>query len=801
MKQQRARVVEGRIVKIALALGVALLTAVPALAQTFTPGNLVVAVEGNGVYGATSGPYGDNQASPLTLFQYAPNGTTGATFVDSLVLPQSSSGPNSAVSGEYGSSSEGTLQLSGNGYYLTIMGYGVNAATFNANPGAYSPSSTNTALGQSGSVTGQLYTPVPRVVALIDAYGNVNSTTAIYNVFNANNPRSAYTADLKNIYVSGQGTSGDSTGGVFYTILGSTSATPITGLDTSGGTAGQDTRTVQIFNNTLYVSVDSKQGSGSNRDYIGTLGSPPSTSLYNNGAGPTMLPGFGNSGGTGKVTITTGANSNGNGPNAGKQINLSPVNYFFANSTTLYVADSGAPKNDSATSSLGNGGLQKWIFSSGSWTLAYTLHAGLGLVANTSGTGSSGLYGLTGVVAGGQVKLYATNYTLSDLDPTFLYGISDTLTNTTASGAASETFTQLAAAPADSNFKGVSFAPVAAPQAFYIADSQNVRVRAVSNSGTIASIAGDGTWGYNGDEQPALSAWLSRPQSVAVDSLGNAFIADTGNYRVREVAASGIITTVAGGGSGGDGSLAVNAGLSRPVGVAVDGHDNLFIVDGDRIREVTAATGIITTVAGVGYGGAGGDGGLAVNAQLNGPLNVAVDAFDNLYIADAYNNRIRMVTAATGVITTVAGTGAAGYGGDGGPATSAQLAAPSGVAVDSLGNIYIADYSNSVIRKVTAATGVISTVAGNGTAGYSGDGSAAISAELNYPTEVAVDSLGDLFIADYYNSRIREVAASTGVITTVAGNGVWGYNGDVKPATSAELNLPTGVAVPTPATP
>jgi hypothetical protein len=208
------------------------------------------------------------------------------------------------------------------------------------------------------------------------------------------------------------------------------------------------------------------------------------------------------------------------------------------------------------------------------------------------------------------------------------------------------------------------------------------------------TVAGDGSWGYHGDEQPSPDAWLSRPQSVAVDDLGNAFIADTGNYRVREVAASGIISTVAGGGSGGDGSLAVNAGLTRPVGVAVDGHDNLFNVDGDRIREVTAATGIISTVAGVGYGGAGGDGGLAINAQLNGPLNVAVDAFDNFYIAD---------------------------------------------------------YSNSVIRKVTAATDVITIVAGNGTAGYSGDGSAVTTAELNYPTEVAADSLGDLYIADCYN--------------------------------------------------
>ena len=435
----------------------ALLTAIPALAQTFTPGNLVVTVEGNGVEGAPSGLYTDNQASPLTLFQFSINGTSSATYVNSYVLPQTASGANSPVSAEYGSSSEGTLQLSGNGNYLTVMGYGVNADDFNGNPGSYSISPSNTALGQSGSMTGQTYTPVPRVVALIDANGDLDSTTALYNIFNGNNPRSIYTADGINLYVSGQGNSPDTTGGVFFTTLGSGSATAITGLDTSSNTLAQDTRDVQINFNTLDISVDSKEGSNAARDFIGTLGSPASTSLYNSGAGPTQLPGFATS--SGKVTITSGAPNTGNGLNAGKQINISPNNYFFANSSTLYVADGGAPKNNSASSSLGDGGLQKWSLVSGSWVLDYTLAAGLNLVANTNTDGTSGLYGLTGVVNGTQVQLYATNYTLADLDQTYLYGITDTLSDTTASQAAGESFTQLAIAPADSNFKGVAFAP------------------------------------------------------------------------------------------------------------------------------------------------------------------------------------------------------------------------------------------------------------------------------------------------------------------------------------------------------
>jgi hypothetical protein len=456
--------------KLAMAV---LFVSAPAFSNTvFTAGNLVVAVEGNGVQGAASGPYTDNQAAPLTLAQY----TIGGAYVNSLVLPQTASGLNFPVSGELGSSSEGTLQLSGNGQYLTIMGYGVNAAAFNANPGSFGPDPGNTALGQSGSMTGQGYTAVPRVAALIDANGNVNSTTGLYNIFNTNNPRSAFTLNGTTFYVSGQGTSADNTGGVFLATLGASSATSITGNDASS-TTSQDTREVQIYNNTLYTSVDSKSGS-TNRDYIGTLGGPGlPTAVANNNNGPTMLTGFGNKGGTGKLTITT-ANSNGlNVLNT--EVNLSPENYFFAAPNVLYVADSGSPKNDSVAndkgmptpSSLGDGGLQKWVNSkadgSGTWTLDYTLAAGLGLVPNNQpdnpvGDDTTGLYGLTGMVVGGNVELFATNYTIGDIDPTYLYGITDVLSATTAP--AGESFTQLAAAPANSTFKGVSFAPTAVPE-------------------------------------------------------------------------------------------------------------------------------------------------------------------------------------------------------------------------------------------------------------------------------------------------------------------------------------------------
>ncbi len=319
----------------------------------------------------------------------------------------------------------------------------------------------------------------------------------------------------------------------------------------------------------------------------------------------------------------------------------------------------------------------------------------------------------------------------------------------------------------------------------------------------ITTIAGTGTSGFSGDGGPATSATLSAPTGVAVDSAGNLFIVDMSDNRIRRVSAStGIITTVAGNGAysfSGDGGPATSASLSQPYGVAVDSAGNVFIADAanNRIRRVSASTGIITTVAGsgpVGFtnGGYGGDGGPATAARLNFPKAVAVDRADNLLIADSSNSRIRRVSASTGLITTVAGGGS---GGDGGPATSASLAYPYGVAVDSADNILIADTLNQRIRRVSATTGIITTVAGSGTLGYSGDGGLATSASLRMPSGVAVDSAGGLLIADTDNSRVRRVDASTSIITTVAGNGTAGFNGNGGLAVDASLNSPAGVAM------
>ena len=317
----------------------------------------------------------------------------------------------------------------------------------------------------------------------------------------------------------------------------------------------------------------------------------------------------------------------------------------------------------------------------------------------------------------------------------------------------------------------------------------------------IATLAGNGTQGYSGDGGLATSAELSAPDGVAVDTGGNIYIGDLGNNRIRKVTVStGDISTVAGDGTAGysgDGGPATKAELSSPEGVAVDHAGNIYIADhtNSRIRKVTLSTGIITTVAGNGTTGYSGDGGLATKAELCAPEDVTVDSAGNIYIADSCNNRIRKVTVSTGIITTVAGDGTGGYSGDGGQATSAELSDPIGVGLDTANNIYIGDFSNNRIRKVTVSTGIITTVAGDGKGGYSGDGGPATSAELDSPGGVEVDPAGNIYIADYGNSRIRKVTALTGFISMIGGNGVAGYSGDGGAATAAELNIPPALAL------
>ena len=292
----------------------------------------------------------------------------------------------------------------------------------------------------------------------------------------------------------------------------------------------------------------------------------------------------------------------------------------------------------------------------------------------------------------------------------------------------------------------------------------------------------------DGDSGPAIRARLAFPDGVAVDGSGNLYIADRDNHRIRRVDGAGIITTIAGTGErgyGGDGGLAVEARLNNPTGLAVDGTGALYIADrgNDQVRRVDP-TGTITTVAGTGERGFGGDGGPAVEARLNNPEGVAVDGSGSLYIADSGNRRVRRVDT-SGTLSTVAGNGGRGFGGEGGPAVRASLNHPAGVAVDGSGNLYIAESGENMIHRVDG-TGTITTIAGTGESGFSGDGGPAAMAGLDFPQRVAVDGAGNLYIADTYNHRIRRVDAS-GTITTVAGTGERGLGGDGGPAAAAQL--------------
>jgi len=326
----------------------------------------------------------------------------------------------------------------------------------------------------------------------------------------------------------------------------------------------------------------------------------------------------------------------------------------------------------------------------------------------------------------------------------------------------------------------------------YIADSGAARILKLNSSGTIATVAGNGSAGYSGDNGAATSAQLSSPTALAIDGSGNLYVADTDEARIRKVDAGGAIATLVGGAIN-DGGIAALGLLNQPAAVASDTIGNVYIADtfNHRVRKVTPS-GSISTVAGTGESGFAGDGRAAVNAQLNSPQGVAADSAGDIYIADTGNERVRKVDT-TGTITTLAGNGATGYSGDGGSATSATLWSPRGLALDSNGYVYIADTSNSAIRKVVGTT--ITTVAGNGLAGFSGDTGKATSAQLRYPRGVAVDSAGNMYIADTGNLRVRMVSKG-GTITTVAGDGnCCGQLGDRGLATSADLAYPEGVAV------
>ncbi len=307
----------------------------------------------------------------------------------------------------------------------------------------------------------------------------------------------------------------------------------------------------------------------------------------------------------------------------------------------------------------------------------------------------------------------------------------------------------------------------------------------------ITTVAGNGTSGFSGDGGQATSAQLSGPIGIIADASGAYYIAD-GSNRIRKVDVNGVITTIAGTGPaayGGDNGLATNAQLNVPAGLAFNNSGDLFIADyqNHRIRKITMSTGIITTAAGMGTAGFSGDGSSALQAQLSSPTGVCFDAVGNMYIADQGNARVRKVDFITGTISTVAGNGASGHSGDGGLGTAAATGNVYDVKCDLSGNVIFSEVFNHYIRKLTVATGIISSIAGSGTATFFGDGGPATAASISTPEGITIDGAGNIFIAELNNAVIRKIDGVTGIISTVAGNLSANYSGDGGPATSAGM--------------
>jgi sugar lactone lactonase YvrE len=312
----------------------------------------------------------------------------------------------------------------------------------------------------------------------------------------------------------------------------------------------------------------------------------------------------------------------------------------------------------------------------------------------------------------------------------------------------------------------------------------------------ITTVAGNSNAGFSGDGGQASVAEINYPTGVTPDANGNLYIADYGNNRIRKVNSSGVITTAAGNGLAaysGDGGQATVAELNHPNGTAIDAFGNLYIADvfNNRIRKVSTL-GIISTVVGNGAQGYSGDGAVAIAANLDHPSQVVLDAIGNIYFADQNNNVIRKVNTA-GIINTIVGNGIPAYSGDGGLATACEINYSNGVALDAAGNVYISDQGNSRVRKVNTA-GIINTIVGTGVMGFSGDGGQATIAKLTNPTAVSFGCDGNLYISDYGNNRIRKVN-SLGIISTIAGNGTGAYSGDGGQGTAAEINTPIGIAL------
>ena len=443
--------------------------------------------------------------------------------------------------------------------------------------------------------------------------------------------------------------------------------------------------------------------------------------------------------------------------------------------------------------------------------------AGTGVITTVAGNGIAGYSGDGGRATGASLKYPSGvavdnqgNIFIADRDNHRIRRVDIYGTITTFAGNGTQGFFGNGGPASSASLSIPEGVVVGSSGDIYIADSGNHCVRRVDTAGIISGVVNSIAYsGYSGDGGPASDARLVFPVGITLDGAGDMFIADSADHRVRRVGSGGdglitgatneTITTVAGNGTYafyGEGVPAIGASIHQLMGLSSDSEGNIYFVDGwdYRVRGVDSPSGIITTIAGNGIEGFRGDGGPATAASIRTANGVAVDSDKNVIIADSTNARIRRVSAASGVITTIAGNGTYGFSGDEGPASDASFRNPQQPAIDADGNLYIADKENFRVRRVNSA-GIITTVAGNGTYGFSGDGGLATAASMSYVEDVAVDLDGNLYVADTENNRIRKIHASTGVIETIAGNGIGQNTGDGGLAIDAGLHYPLNVAV------
>jgi len=678
---------------------------------------------------------------------------------------------------------------------------------------SWSPA-TGLSATSGGSVTANPTANSVYTITGTDANGCMNIATDTVTV----NPLPTISGGSSVAICTGSSTSLTATGGVSYTWSPSLGLSATTGSSVTANPTVTTTYTVTGTNSngcanaaTVTVSVNPLPTISGGSGVTITSGSS-ATLTASGGISYTWAPAAGLSATTGAsvsasptatATYTvTGVNSNGCSNSATVTVTVTPPG------PTITVASISPVCAGSSVALTASGGATY------SWTPATGLSATTGASVTASPTVTT-TYTVTGTSLLGASNTAIVTVTINPLPVVaaitgaggVCVGSTTTLSSTTAGGVWSSSAAIATVGTGSGIVTGVSMGVVTISYTVTaLSCSTSVTKSIEVASGLpqyIYTCAGTGVNSSTGDGGPANLATLQGPRAIATDTSGNIYISDVTANRIRKISTNGYITTVAGNGTTGntgDGGPATAAELSMAGGggVYVDKAGNIYIACSavNTIRKVNSSTGIITTIAGTaGTPGFSGDGGPASASLLIAPLGMCEDTSGNLYIVDQGNYRIRKISASTGIISTIVGMSVNAYGGDGGPGTAAWLSIPRDVTADKSGNLYICDYGNSRIRKYVLSTGIITTVAGTGVPGFAGDGGPATAAELNYPARASFDGTSKLYVADQSNNRVRQINLSTGIITTVVANGTAAFSGDGGPSTAAELWSPCGVAV------